>query len=78
MLNAKILYLFKTFKLNELHIFVKVCCIAEKLNNDVNEVINDKNLFKILNFNFLLNFLNSTFFKNSELSSQIAEAFLHN
>ena len=77
-LNAKILCLFKTLKLNELHTFVKVCCVAEKLDDDVNEITDNKNSSKILNLDFLLNFLSSSFFMNSESSSQIAEVSLHN
>jgi len=77
-LNAKILCLFKTLKLNKLCTFVNVCCVAEKLDDDINEIMNDKNPFKILNLDFLLNFLSSSFFMNSEPSSQIAEAFSHN
>jgi len=77
-LNVKVLHLFKTLKLNKLHAFAKVHCVAEELSDDINEIINDKNSFKILNLNSLLNSLSSSFFMNSELSSQIAEAFLHN
>ena len=37
-LNAKILCLFKTLKLNKLHAFVKVHCVAEELGDDINEI----------------------------------------
>ena len=77
-LNAKIIYFFQTLKQNESQILVKVCCVAEKFNDNINKIINDENLSKVLNFNFLLNSLSSNFFMNFKLSSQIAEAFLHN
>ncbi len=68
-LNTKILYLFKTLKLNKLYVFIKAHCVAEKLDDDVNEIINNENLFKILNLNILLNSLNSNFFTDFKLSS---------
>ena len=78
-LNTEIIYLFKTLKQNESQSLIKVCCIAEKLDDDVNEVMKNKKFFKnIINFNFLIKLISSDFFINSELSSQIAKAFLHN
>ncbi len=58
---------------------IKICCVAEKLDNNINEVMNNKKDTKnILNFNSLIKLINSNFFINFKLSSQIAEAFLHN
>ncbi len=77
-LNAKVLHLFKTLKLNELRAFTKVHCVAEKLGDDMNEIMNDKNPSEVPNLNFLLDSLSPSFFMDSEPPSQIAEASSHN
>ncbi len=78
-LNTKIICLFKTLKQNKSWTLIKVCCVAKKLDDNINEVINDeKNSENIANLNSLIKLMNSNFFINSEFSSQIAEAFLHN
>ncbi len=69
MLNTKILCLFKTLQLNKSYMFIKVHCVAEKLNDDINEVTDNKNLSKILNLNILMNSLSSNFFTDSKSSS---------
>ncbi len=49
---------------------IKVCCVAEKLNDNINEVINNKeDTENILNFNSLLKLMSFNFFINSKLSS---------
>jgi len=49
---------------------IKVCCVAEKLDDNINEVINDKeNTENILNFNSFLKLMSSNFFTDSKLSS---------
>ncbi len=48
---------------------VKVCCVAEKLDDDINKVINDKkNSENITNLNSLIKSVSSSFFTDSKLS----------
>ena len=66
-LNIKIIYFFKTFKQNKSQMLIKVCCIAEKLDDNINEVTdNEKTSKNIIIFNFLVKLMSSSFFTNSE------------
>jgi len=68
-LNTKIICLFKTLKQNKSQMLVKVCCVAEKLDDDINKVINDKkNSENITNLNSLIKSVSSSFFTDSKLS----------
>jgi len=77
-LNAKVLHLFKTLKLNELRAFAKVHCVAEELGDDMDGIMDDKNPSEVPNLNFLLDSLSPSFFMDPEPPSQIAEASSHN
>jgi len=49
---------------------IKVHCVAEKLDDNINEVMNDEeNIKNILNLNFLIKLMSFNFFINSKLSS---------
>ncbi len=69
-LNIKKIYFFKTFKQNKSQMLIKVHCVAEKLDDNINEVMNDEeNIKNILNLNFLIKLMSFNFFINSKLSS---------
>ena len=76
-LNAKVLRLFKTLKQNESCAVIKVCCVAFELSNDNNETEDEENSFNSSNFDFLLESMSSSFFIESEFSSQTVVVFLH-
>ncbi len=77
-LNAKVLCLFKTLKLNELRAFTKVRCVAEELGDDMDGIMDDKNLSEVPNLDSLLDSLSPSLFMDPEPPSQIAEASLRN
>ena len=72
-LLVKIVWLHKILKQSETCINTKVKCLVQELTDDNNETENEAPL----EFNFLLNFMSSSFFLNSELPSQTAEASSH-
>ncbi len=76
-LNAKILHLFKTLKQNESHTVTKVHCVASELSNDNNETENKKNFSDPSNLDSLLKSMSSSFFIDSEPSSQTVVVFSH-
>ncbi len=76
-LNAKVLRLFKTLKQNKSHTVVKVCCVASELSNDNNRTEDEENFFDSSNLDFLLKSMSSSFFIDSEPSSQTVVVFLH-
>ncbi len=76
-LNAKILHLFKTLKQNESHTVTKVRCVASELSNDNNETENEKNFSDSFNLDSLLKSMSSSFFIDSEPSSQTVVVFSH-
>jgi len=76
-LNAKVLCLFKTLKQNESCAVAKVCCVASELNNDNNEIENEKNFFDPFNLDSLLKSMSFSFFIDSEPFSQTVVVFLH-
>ncbi len=77
-LDAKVLRLSKTLKLNELRAFAKVHCVAEELGDDMDGITDDKNLSKVPNLNSLLDSLSPSLFVDPGPPSQIAEASLRN
>ncbi len=49
---------------------IKVYCVAEKLDDNINEVINNEKISEnIILFNFLIKSMSSNFFIDSKLSS---------
>jgi len=76
-LNVKVLHLFKTLKQNESCTVAKVRCVAFKLNNDNNETEDEENSFNPSNLDSLLESMSSSFFIDSEPSSQTVVVFLH-
>jgi len=76
-LDAKVLHLFKTLKQNESHTVAKVHCVASELSNDNNETENEENSSDPSNLDSLLKSMSSSFFIDSEPSSQTVVAFSH-
>ncbi len=66
-LNAKIICLFKTLKQNKSQTLVKVCCVAEKLDDDINEITDDEKISEnIANLDSLVKSMSSNFFADLE------------
>ncbi len=76
-LNVKILHLFKTLKQNESHTVVKVHCVASELDDDNDDITDNEISSEASDLNSLLSVMSSSFFKDSEPSSQTVEVFLH-
>ena len=76
-LDVKVLRLFKTLKQNESCTVIKVHCVASELSNDNNETEDEKNSSDSFNLDFLLESMSSSFFIDSEPSSQTVVVFLH-
>ncbi len=76
-LNAKVLHLFKTLKLNKSCAVAKVRCVAFKLSNDNNETEDEENSFNSSNLDFLLKSMSSSFCIDPEPPSQTVVVFLH-
>jgi len=68
-LNVKILHLFKTLKQNESHAVVKVHCVASELDDNNDNITDDKISSEASDLDFLLNVMSFSFFKDSEFSS---------
>jgi len=77
-LDAKVLRLSKTLKLNESRAFAKVRCVAEELGDDVDGITDDKNPSEVPNLDSLLDSLSPSFFVDPGPPSQIAEASSRN
>jgi len=76
-LNAKVLHLFKTLKQNKSHAVIKVHCVASELSNDNNETEDEENSSDPSNLDSLLKSMSSSFFIDSEPSSQTVVVFSH-
>jgi len=76
-LNAKVLCLFKTLKQNESCAVINVHCVASELSNDNNETEDEENSSDSFNLDSLLKSMSSSFFIDSEPSSQTVVVFSH-
>jgi len=65
-LNAKILHLFKTLKQNESHAVLKVHCVVFELDDNNNDITDNKISSEAFDFNSLLNAMSFSFFKDFE------------
>jgi len=76
-LNAKILHLFKTLKQNESHAVLKVHCVVFELDDNNNDITDNKISSEAFDFNSLLNAMSFSFFKDFEPFFQTVEVFSH-